>query len=103
MLLVMSCVLRVYHIRDINTGQCVRTYREHTGSVGKVVMRSGGRTVFSASADGYVKLWDRECPNSIQTLKHPSAVSCLQVRGKRRPFLLSDRYLKASQFNHQSI
>jgi len=65
---------------DLHTGQLMRTWRDHTGVITRVAIRDGGHTLVSASADGDVKLWDSVSGSCIQTLKHPSAVNCLQLR-----------------------
>jgi diacylglycerol kinase family enzyme len=47
---------RTHARRDMNTGQLMRTWREHTEAITRVAIRDGGRTLVSAAVDGLFSL-----------------------------------------------
>ncbi len=54
---------------DITTGQCLRTLREHTGSVRTVAFAKDGNFLISGSDDRTIRVWDVTTGNCLQVLQ----------------------------------
>ncbi len=64
-----ALVDRTVTLRDLTTGQVVRTLRGHTGTVRSVAIRKDGRRAASSGDDRTVRVWDIATGKEIHTLK----------------------------------
>ena len=54
---------------DSETGECLRTYTGHTGTIRSVAWGQDERYIVSASHDRSMRIWDFETADCIQVLK----------------------------------
>ena len=70
---------------DIETGECLRIFRGHSGSVTSVCISADGRYALSGSCDNMLKLWDIATGECLRTFKgHTRDINsvCISADGK---------------------
>ncbi len=65
---------RTVTIRELATGQVIRTLRGHTGLVRSVALRKDGDRAASSGDDGTVRVWDVATGKELHTLRHTAPV-----------------------------
>lgn len=71
---------------DLSSSRCIHTYAEHTDRISQLCF-SGinededlGNVFFSASEDGFIKIWDSRASGSVYSLRiFLSSYSCLET------------------------
>jgi len=80
-LLVSASTDQTLKLWDVNTGQCLKTYYGHTGSVRCVTFRPGGHEFASASDDQTLRVWDVETGQCLKTYHgHTDRLRCVTFR-----------------------
>ena len=54
---------------DVESGNCVKTFQGHRGSVTSAIFSSDSKQVLTASDDNTAKLWDVESGNCVKTFE----------------------------------
>ena len=80
-------------LHDANTGELLKTFKGHTGSVHGVAYSSDGRRILSAGYDHTARVWDVASGKEVQRLyDHTHGVGCVA-------FLPGDRRAMPAAFN----
>ncbi|NET35645.1 MAG: AAA family ATPase [Cyanothece sp. SIO1E1] len=75
-ILASGCLDGVIRLWNLQTGQVLRTLREHRGGIFSVAFHGNGQILASGSEDRTIKLWDLQTAQTIKTLRgHQAAVS----------------------------
>jgi uncharacterized protein with WD repeat len=76
-----------YRVMGEKVKKPIKTLKGHKGEIFAVTFSTCGRYLFSASADGSVKIWDVEKSSCIKTFKgHKGAIYSLSLHPKGRYF-----------------
>ena len=60
---------KTFRVRDIETGQCLRTLEGHTKGVLSVIVTPDGKTAVSGSKDETLRVWDIESGQCLRTFE----------------------------------
>jgi WD40 repeat protein len=64
---------------NLTTGECLGTYYGHTNWVWSIAYSQDGRSIFSASEDGTIAIWDLDRSQPLHTLQLKRPYEDLQI------------------------
>ena len=73
---------RTVKLWDVQSGECLKTLKGHTGEVWSIAFSPLGSILASGSQDGTVKLWDistGECLNTLRAIRPYEAMNITAV------------------------
>lgn len=74
---IVSCDNRFVFVWDTETKKVIQRYKEHSGLIYQARFHSLGNILASASADGFIKLYDLRSRDVIQVYDHKSGVKTI--------------------------
>ncbi len=72
---------QIVKLWNVNTGECVKTFKGHTKWVLSVAFSPNCRTLISGSGDETLKLWDLETGECLNTLRSIRPYEGMNIKG----------------------